>query len=130
MWTRFTDIVSLAHADAPVIDNIKEPNIEALSGGEVALFCVVSGHPIPTVTWLMDGKPLEREDGITIENSSMAEIDGRTSVNSSLILSGLTKDDDGYYTCRAENDLAQVDMEQGYSLSVKDPIIPSNNQPI
>lgn len=114
------------YTDAPVIENKEDPIIEELSGGEVTLFCIVSGHPIPTVTWLKNGKPLEREGGTNIENSLVSGFGGRTSVNSSLALSELSKEDDGYYTCRAENDLAQVDMEQGYILSVKDPIIPSN----
>ena len=83
----------------------------------LTLFCVVSGCRTPNVTWLKNGVPLERDKGFSVEEVWFGEI-GRTFVNSTLTLSGLTLDDNGYYVCRAENTLAQVDLEEGYTLSV------------
>lgn len=80
--------------------------------------CIVSGLPIPTVTWLKNGNPLENDDSTSIQESFIMEA-GTTSINSTLILSGLTVKDNGHYVCRAENYLARVDMAKGYTLTVK-----------
>lgn len=87
----------------------------------LTLFCIVSGHPTPNVTWLKDGVPLERDKGFSVEEEEWFGETG-TFVNSTLSLPGLTLEDNGYYICRAENILAQVDLEEGYTLSVKNTI--------
>jgi hypothetical protein len=73
------------------------------------------------VIWLKDGLPLEGH-----EDSTVNERHSGTLVNSTLTLSGLTMEDNGYYTCRAENSLAQIDLQQGYNLSVKDKVSGKN----
>lgn len=79
------------------------------------------------MTWLKDGHPLERDEGFSVQESDVFDEAGRTLVNSTLTLSGLTMADNGYYVCRAKNDHDQVDLLQGYNLSVKVPDIPGES---
>ena len=80
---------------------------------DLSLFCTVRGQPRANVTWLKDGQPLERDKVFTVKESYSGGL-----VNSTLALSDLTMEDSGYYTCRAENSLAQVDLIQGFTLLV------------
>lgn len=79
------------------------------------------------MTWLKDGHPLERDEGFIVQENHVFDEAGRTLVNSTLTLSGLTMEDDGYYVCRAESNQVQVDLLQGYNLSVKVSDIPGES---
>jgi len=53
--------------EAPVI--IKEPNrtiVEELEDTELS--CVVSGTPIPIVSWMLNGEPFENDDHVHISS--------------------------------------------------------------
>lgn len=88
-------------------------------GDHVSFECIVSGYPTPNVTWWKDGQCLKEDEGFDIQESHIDQPGRR--LNSTLTLSGLTKQDEGYYTCRAENKLGLADMEQEYTLSLIPP---------
>ena len=85
---------------------------------KTSLTCIAYGSPIPMITWLKDGKPLVKNG--TISNENHIDFD-QMALYSTLILSGVTSEDEGYYWCRATNKLAEIDMtDMGYLLTVLD----------
>ena len=66
----------------------------------VLLSCTVSGSPLPSVTWLLDGKKI----GSSKPRYSTAEtIDSSGGLSSTLTIEGLRVTDGGRYTCEAGN---------------------------
>ncbi|KAL8624627.1 hypothetical protein ACOMHN_045162 [Nucella lapillus] len=66
-------------------------------GGNVSIPCRPEGAPHPSITWT-------RGDGATIASSGRAQI----TRSGSLVLSGLSRSDEGTYTCVAENTLGSA----------------------
>ena len=72
---------------APKIQ-LSGPQYPVLEGGNVTLTCIVhEGYPKPRIQWFKDKMPLERE------------------INTTLVLTQIKADDEGNYTCNAENGL-------------------------
>ncbi|XP_066262767.1 neogenin isoform X2 [Euwallacea similis] len=83
-----------AHSAPPTF--IAKPRyIVAIEGQNVSLDCAANGNPIPTITWLKDGRAID-----------MNYLDGRFSQvgsTSSLRITRIQEQDAGTYQCRAEN---------------------------
>lgn len=86
---------------------------EVPEGKDVEFICHVGGHPVPTITWYKDGKPLTASD-----LRFKAISDGKV-----LKLYNVRKQDQGVYTCHAENTL-------NYAESHADLLVTSKAAPI
>ena len=75
-----------------VAPNITEPpeSIVVATGEAVVLDCIVTGVPLPEVTWLMNGLPL-----VTVDNISV-------------VIATAVEEDEGSYTCIAENEAGRA----------------------
>ncbi|XP_014320768.1 vascular endothelial growth factor receptor kdr-like [Myotis lucifugus] len=76
-----------------VIENLT--NIEVNSSGKILLDCKVSGTPQPNIHWLKNGVPIIPASGIFFKNNS-------------LIIERAKKEDEGFYLCKATNELGEV----------------------
>lgn len=74
-------------------------------GKNVSLQCEVQGIPMPTITWMKDGRPLAKGRGVEI-------LDG----GSILQLKNIHVSDTGRYVCVATNVAGMTDRK--YDLSV------------
>ena len=63
----------------------------------------MDGNPSANVTWKKDGQVLSNGSRRTISNPNVV---GRA--NSTLTITGLTRDDEGLYTCTVSNSLGTV----------------------
>lgn len=75
----------------------------------INLFCGATGIPIPTITWLKDGQPVNTTEPriivsepilLYLPNQAMAEFG---LVHSTLTIQDLSLEDDGMYVCEAVN---------------------------
>ena len=105
-------IIPLSTAVGPSIEPVDQENHVRMEGESISLSCITSGQPTPIVMWHKDRQPLTR-DYETREDI----IPERVALNSTLIMHGLTAEDSGVYSCRAENKLGHVHMN--YSLTVE-----------
>lgn len=65
--------------------------------GDTAQFhCAVSGHPTPTIRWLLDGVPLSNSITYSINSAGTLTIRDVSHVSQ------------GLYECRAENELGLI----------------------
>jgi len=88
----------------PAVPLEKEPSFPILledmtvgEGKDIVLKCQVSGNPRPTITWLLDGQKLEDAE-IKYEEDGSIEV----------FLAEALPEDEGVYTCIAENPLKRV----------------------
>ncbi|GMT25440.1 hypothetical protein PFISCL1PPCAC_16735 [Pristionchus fissidentatus] len=79
---------------APVIDRSAIQEIKVRAGQDFSLNIPVSGEPPPEITWSFDGKPLETDDRVKINNE-----DYRTK----FFVKRALRDDTGTYIIKAEN---------------------------
>ena len=90
-------------AQVTVTEGVQKPIITGLSdavgivGADLKLEVTVDGAPAPTVTWLKDGKEMDKGSQVS---------DGNTH---KLLLSNLKDTDAGTYTCRATNSSGDTD---------------------
>lgn len=79
--------------------NITQPpeGVVAAEGMDVFLDCVASGVPPPTITWLKDGQAIPSCD----------EAEDNVCVNESVIITGAQLENEGVYSCVAQNPLGQ-----------------------
>lgn len=85
--------------------------------GTITLYCQVTAHPSPIITWEKDNISIEETRGVTIQEIS-APCYNRTLVNSTLELIDVTEKDSGDYKCRARNRAAKIDMPDIYKVTV------------
>ena len=78
-------------------------NETKIEGQNVTLWCEMEGKPLASVTWQKDGQALSDGGKIRINNPSVV---GRA--NSTLTITGLTRGDEGLYTCTLSNALETV----------------------
>ncbi|CAH1639978.1 unnamed protein product [Spodoptera littoralis] len=76
-----------------------EPEFQNLAEGETAeIKCEAGGTPVPKITWIHNGKPIEQ-----------AEPNSRRQVNSnSIVITNLVKKDTGNYGCNATSSIGYV----------------------
>lgn len=108
------------NAVGPAIKSIDEDSsYEKMEGESISFSCIVTGHPLPEVMWQKNDEPLTIVHHTiyesTVTGSSERE---EAAINSTLYLPSLTREDSGIYRCVAKNKLDEVQMEEGYSLSV------------
>uniref|UniRef100_H0WC62 Hemicentin-1 n=1 Tax=Cavia porcellus TaxID=10141 RepID=H0WC62_CAVPO len=83
----------------------EEQNISVLISQPVELLCQSDAVPLPTLTWLKDGRPLLKKPGLSIsENGSVLKIED-TQVQ-----------DTGRYTCEATNIAGKT--EKNYNVNI------------
>ncbi|XP_033111507.1 muscle M-line assembly protein unc-89-like [Anneissia japonica] len=84
-------------------------DVEVREGESTQFECIISGNPSPSITWLLNENP--------VLHDFIAESDGE---RHRLVIPEVFSDDDGLYTCIAENYLGQAST-QAY-LKVKEEI--------
>ncbi|CAJ1068041.1 hemicentin-1 [Xyrichtys novacula] len=90
----------------PVLDGPLRESLNYTLGSHVALLCEASGVPVPSITWLKDGTPIE------------SSLQWQWSVRGNrLELGPLTLSHAGIYTCVAKNSEGQT--QRDYSLTVQ-----------
>ena len=79
----------------PEIVNMSAPDSSSSEGKNIVLTCLVSGIPIPDITWIKDGTVLSTKDRLVISLISSNE--------SQLLILEAALDDAGGYTCNASS---------------------------
>lgn len=87
-----------------IITDLDQPRIPApdtrpVEGTDVSLSCFVDGKPTPTVSWTVNGSPLN-----TSRNSRVS----LSNLNEQLTIMSLDRTDSGEYQCVANNSLGNV----------------------
>uniref|UniRef100_A0A4W3HZ71 Myosin light chain kinase, smooth muscle n=1 Tax=Callorhinchus milii TaxID=7868 RepID=A0A4W3HZ71_CALMI len=75
-------------------------DVEVVEGSAARFDCRIEGYPDPEVMWFKDEQPIRESRHYQIEYDEEG--------NCSLIISDVTADDDGKYTCKAANPLGEV----------------------
>lgn len=78
---------------------IISPDTRPVEGTDVSLSCFVDGKPTPTVSWTVNGSPLN-----TSRNSRVS----LSNLNEQLTIMSLVRTDSGEYQCVANNSLGNV----------------------
>ena len=76
----------------------KPRSINIDEGSSVTLSCKIDGEPLPTVTWIKDGRPIEAGRRFKMESS------GISGTTRSLNIPTVLATDAGSYTCSLQND--------------------------
>ena len=113
----------------PIIENITQPSDTPL-GQPVAIFCLVTGYPLPNITWQRDGNSISssetervnilrfrtNEDDLTEDLLQVDLLDeayinttmGELGVVGVLSVERVVRGDSGTYSCMATNELPQT----------------------
>lgn len=75
-------------------------NMEVTEGGPMQFLCISVGHPRPEITWFLDGEE--------IHISPTYVIDNREDGTNILTIEETFAEDEGEYTCVAENELGRA----------------------
>ena len=75
--------------------------MQLFAGRKAVIFCNVTGWPLPTVKWLMNG--MELKDGDLNISVSLKEAKNAESINSSLQFSEVDIRHAGFFSCEAKN---------------------------
>ncbi len=86
---------------APYIEGQLNQNPKVVLGSSVTVACPVQGIPQPDIQWKKDGRPLTMETG-RVELAAN---------NKDLVISEAQTEDDGRYTCRAENEAGLLNTD-------------------
>ncbi|WKY14383.1 hypothetical protein Q1695_000157 [Nippostrongylus brasiliensis] len=84
---------------APKILDSPFRTMDVILNQTVEITCHIVGTPPPTVTWSFDGKPLLQTDDI--------QMDG----NGTVIIHNVKSEDEGRYTCKAENKAGRAEAD-------------------
>ena len=96
-------------------------SINQVVNTSATLFCLVSGYPLPTISWVKDGVVVIGDSSITITTQSATGVSnlkvlkqlnttftGDVGVVSLLRISSLKRKDNGNYVCRAMNSFMET----------------------
>ncbi|XP_069561698.1 neogenin 1a isoform X3 [Brachyistius frenatus] len=86
---------------------VQPVSVVKVMGASVLLPCVVAGYPAPHVRWMLGDKLLEESEG-------RAEVLG----GGSLLISNLTEEDAGIYTCVADNSNTTIEAQAELTVQV------------
>ena len=87
--------VLLFNTDPPTVSSLSPTNSTVQVNMDHMIQCAIEGLPIPTVVWSHDGNVLtDGSNNITIATGS---------TSSTLIITMVTADDSGSYTCMVSN---------------------------
>ena len=95
------------------------------TGNSVQFNCTADGNPRPKIVWRFNGHPLSRNTtrhtiSYIHENEGFRSLSGTKQISSYLNISSLNSDDNGSYSCRADNEAnIPIVMVVPYILSVK-----------
>ncbi|KAL4227669.1 hypothetical protein ACF0H5_013105 [Mactra antiquata] len=95
----------------PQIDEA-DNNKNMVQGDNLELKCKVSGYPLPSVTWLKDGSPLNMTTRIHVMDYQ--------GTKGKLVIYSLEDEDEGDYTCLATNEIDPKNATQTMTVRVKD----------
>ena len=76
---------------------INPENITKIEGENVTLNCTVYGNPKPDVKWTKDGETLD------ISGNQRLSVSNLTANTSSLTITNIVREDEGQYSCVANN---------------------------
>lgn len=93
----------------PTVQYVSPPNVIAMRDKPVELFCIYHGVPLPKITWSKDGKPIEDNERISLEN-----------YGKSLKIKKADVTDEGKYECYASSNNAEDDTSS-FELKVESP---------
>ncbi|KAM3610982.1 uncharacterized protein V6R79_011806 [Siganus canaliculatus] len=100
----------------PVLDGPPRESLNYTLGSHVALLCEASGVPVPSITWLKDGTPIE------------SSLQWQWSVRGNrLELGPLTLSHAGTYTCVAKNGEGQTQKDYMLTVQVSPTILDSEH---
>ena len=86
----------------PARFNVHPESQTNYTAGEVTLFCIAGGLPLPSIIWLKDGEELEESETVFIENEETStNISGEAT--STLTIIDLVLSDAAVYQCVANN---------------------------
>ncbi|XP_023814399.1 hemicentin-1 [Oryzias latipes] len=99
----------------PVLDGPLRESINSTLGSHVALLCEATGVPVPSITWLKDGSPIE------------SSLQWQWSVRGNrLELGPLSLSHAGTYTCVAKNSEGQTQKDYTLTVQVSPTILDSD----
>lgn len=81
--------------------------VTAITGDSLTLQCDATGFPAPTISWYKGGDQVVEDSRITIATNSTGA-GGPVAVTSTFTITGVQLQDEGDYTCQAENSVTAV----------------------
>lgn len=93
----------------PTPQYISSPDVVVLRGKKVELFCIYDGTPIPKVAWSKDGKPIEFDERVILEN-----------YGKSLKIKNTDVEDEGKYSCEVSSEIGETQISS-FNLKVELP---------
>ena len=101
---------------------IPKADLEVEVSSAASLYCVASGNPTPTITWLKNGEPVNKTNNIVIQEKQSLSLT-LTFVNSSLTFLAPSREDSGSYWCVASNVYSTAEFKQKYNVKVQETTI-------
>ena len=98
---------------------MKQPSIRQTESGSIILESELTAHPAPTVTWLLNSKPVNLGDRRITTN--MMEQSGIYKI--SMEISQVTSADEGEYKAVVKNEYGQATATRSLNLKGKDILV-------
>lgn len=80
----------------PTPQYVTSNDVRALRGKKVELFCIYHGVPMPKIAWSKNGKPIEYDERVILEN-----------YGKSLKIKNTDVEDEGEYSCEASSEIGE-----------------------
>lgn len=93
----------------PTPQYVSSPDVLVLRGKKVELFCIYDGTPNPKVVWSKDGKPIEFDERVVLEN-----------YGKSLTVKNSDAEDEGKYECEVSSEIGDT-KTSSFNLKVELP---------